>query len=235
MIFWSDYWEIHLDNPRLVRDRQAFLWDSFDNRPRFWAPLADLLESVLPEKVGYSDLREWRWSMEGMETATFGAGCYWCIEAVFQRLNGVISVASGYAGGHVANPTYHQICGGETGHAEVVQLRFDPAKISFEHLLEWFWRAHDPTTLNRQDADVGTQYRSAIFYHDEKQGETAERSKAAMDASGSFADPIVTEIKPLDVFYPAENYHQDYFNNNRNAPYCSYVIRPKLAKLDLKS
>ncbi len=173
--------------------------------------------------------------MTAMETATLGGGCFWCIEAVFQQLEGVASVVSGYAGGRTPNPTYRQVCGGETGHAEVIQIRFDPAEISYDLLLDWFWRAHDPTTLNRQGADVGTQYRSVIYYHDDKQRDAAERSKAKMEESGAFQDPIVTQIEPLDVFYPAEDYHQDYFRNNGNAPYCSYVIRPKLAKLKLES
>ncbi len=161
---------------------------------------------------------------------TFGGGCFWCIEAVFQRLDGVKSVASGYAGGTVANPTYKQVCTGETGHAEVVQIEFDPAKISFGKLLEVFWAAHDPTTLNRQGHDSGTQYRSAIFYENEEQKAAAEKSKA--EAKGEFKDPIVTEIAPLTVFYKAEDYHQNYYNDNAGSnPYCSAVIRPKLQKL----
>jgi peptide-methionine (S)-S-oxide reductase len=167
------------------------------------------------------------------ELATFGAGCFWCVEAVFQRIEGVVAVVPGYSGGQTANPTYKDICTGETGHAEVAQVEFDPAKVSFEELLKVFWKSHDPTTLNRQGADVGTQYRSVIFYHDERQQALAEKSKQAADKSGAFANPIVTEISPLTAFYPAENYHQDYFDNNPNAPYCQYVIRPKLEKLGL--
>ena len=167
-----------------------------------------------------------------LELATLGGGCFWCIEAVFERLEGVQSVTSGYAGGQVANPTYEQVCSGTSGHAEVAQIAFDPKKITFEKLLETFWEAHDPTTLNRQGADKGTQYRSAIFYHNESQKAAAEKSKKA--AQAHFASPIVTEIAPLTQFYKAENYHQDYFRNNPSARYCTYVIRPKLDKLDKK-
>ncbi len=161
---------------------------------------------------------------------TFGGGCFWCIEAVFQRLKGVKSVASGYAGGEVPNPTYKQVCTGETGHAEVVQLEFDPAEVSFETLLKVFWAAHDPTTLNRQGNVVGTQYRSAIFYENDAQKAASEKSKA--EAQKDFKQPIVTQIAPLTKFYKAEDYHQNYFNENgdRN-PYCAVVIRPKLQKL----
>lgn len=167
-----------------------------------------------------------------LEKATFGAGCFWCTEAVFQRLPGVVSVMPGYAGGTKPNPTYEEVCTGTTGHAEVAQITYDPSKISYEKLLEMFWESHDPTTLNRQGADVGAQYRSVIFYHDEKQKLAAERSKR--EAQKDFHDPIVTETQPLDHFYQAENYHQDYFNNNPNAPYCIFVIKPKLKKLNLK-
>lgn len=165
-----------------------------------------------------------------LQRITFGGGCFWCIEAVFQRLVGVKSVASGYAGGAVPNPTYKQICTGTTGHAEVVQLEFDPQQISYEKLLEVFWAAHDPTTLNRQGADEGTQYRSIILYENGAQKSTAEKSKAA--AQSQFKDPIVTEIVPLKIFYKAEDYHQNYFNQNADRnPYCTVVIRPKLQKL----
>jgi len=167
-----------------------------------------------------------------MEKATFGGGCFWCVEAVYERLPGVQSVISGYAGGTKANPTYEEVCTGTTGHAEVAQITYDPAKITYEQLLEMFWHAHDPTTLNRQGADVGTQYRSVIFYHDEKQRAAAEKSRT--EAQKTFDDPIVTEIRPLKEFYPAENYHQDYYNNHANAPYCSFVIKPKLKKLKLE-
>jgi peptide-methionine (S)-S-oxide reductase len=167
-----------------------------------------------------------------MEKATFGAGCFWCVEAVFERLDGVSSVVSGYAGGNKANPTYEEVCTGQTGHAEVAQITFDPSKISYEKLLSIFWESHDPTTLNRQGADAGTQYRSAIFYHDERQRLAAEQSMA--EARKEFDDPIVTEIVALKEFYPAENYHQDYYNNHKNAPYCALVIGPKLKKLKLE-
>ncbi len=166
----------------------------------------------------------------GTQRITFGGGCFWCIEAVFQRLDGVKTVASGYAGGAVPNPTYKQVCTGETGHAEVVQIEFDATKTSFDKLLEVFWAAHDPTTLNRQGGDAGTQYRSVIFYESEAQKAAAEKSKAA--AQPEFKDPIVTEISPLPTFYKAEDYHQNYFNENAGSnPYCSVVIRPKLQKL----
>lgn len=170
--------------------------------------------------------------MEGLEKATLGAGCFWCVEAVFERLDGVQSVVSGYAGGSKPNPTYEEVCSGETGHAEVAQITFDPAKISYEQILNIFWQSHDPTTLNRQGGDRGTQYRSVIFYHGEQQKAIAEKSK--LSAQKLFADPIVTEIQPLPTFYAAENYHQDYFRNNPNAPYCRMVIAPKLSKLKLK-
>lgn len=166
----------------------------------------------------------------GTEKLTFGGGCFWCLEAVFQRLNGVTSVASGYAGGKVENPTYKQVCAGDTGHAEVVQIEFKPAVLPLEKLLEVFWAAHDPTTLNRQGHDVGTQYRSAIFYASEAQKAAAEKSKAS--AQKDFKDPIVTEISPLTKFYVAEDYHQNYFNLNASKnPYCAVVISPKLQKL----
>lgn len=162
--------------------------------------------------------------------ATLGGGCFWCVEAVFERVPGILDAVSGYAGGDVENPTYKQVCSGRTGHAEVVELTFDPAVISYEQILELFFRAHDPTTLNRQGADTGTQYRSSIMCHDAQQLEIARKAKAA--AQAHWKDPIVTEIVPAPRFYPAEDYHQDYFANNPNAPYCFAVIRPKLDKLD---
>ena len=165
------------------------------------------------------------------ERATFGAGCYWCIEAVLQRVPGVVSVSSGFMGGKTANPTYEDVCTGRTGHAEVVQVEYDPVKLPYERLLEWFWKAHDPTQLNRQGADVGTQYRSVIFYHSDAQRVAAEKSKAALAQSGVLGKPVVTEISPASVFYRAEGYHQDYYNQNRAAPYCQFVIDPKLRKL----
>lgn len=166
-----------------------------------------------------------------LETATLGAGCFWCVEAVFQNLKGVLSVVSGYAGGHLENPTYQQVCSGTTGHAEAVQIIFDPEVISFEDLLYVFWRTHDPTTLNRQGADVGTQYRSAIFSHNQKQKEIAEKSKVETDASGLWPGSIVTEISPLEKFYKAEEYHRDYYKLNSEQPYCRLVIDPKIQKL----
>jgi len=169
--------------------------------------------------------------MDGMRIATFGGGCFWCLEAVFERLPGVSAVVSGYAGGKKPNPTYREVCSGTTGHAEVVNVHFDPQKITFEELLNLFWTCHDPTTLNRQGADVGSQYRSVIYYQDEDQRLAAEASKAALAAAGTYANPIVTEIAPLDRFYEAEDYHQDYFRNNADAPYCRYVILPKLSKV----
>lgn len=165
-----------------------------------------------------------------LDTATFGAGCFWCVEAVFLELKGVKSVTSGYAGGTTKNPTYKEICTGTTGHAEVAQIVYDPSVISYDELLEVFWQTHDPTTLNRQGADAGTQYRSVIFYHNENQKLLAEKYKKELDASGAWENPIVTEISPAPVFYKAENYHQDYYNNNKSQGYCQYVIQPKLEK-----
>lgn len=166
------------------------------------------------------------------ETATFGTGCFWCTEAIFQQLKGVIKVTSGYSGGYVANPTYEQVCEKNTGHAEVVQVLFDPKQISYDELLEIFWQTHDPTTLDRQGNDVGPQYRSVIFYHSAEQKEKAERYKAELDKSGAFPDPIVTAIEPYKNFYSAENYHQDYYRNNGRQPYCQLVIRPKVEKFE---
>jgi len=162
------------------------------------------------------------------EKATVGGGCFWCTEAVYQEVPGVLSVTSGYAGGDVPNPTYAQVCSGQTGHAEVVQIEFDPKKISYEKVIDLFWKAHDPTTRNRQGADVGTQYRSIILYENEAQKEAAEKSKAA--AASHFKDPIVTEIVPLKTFYKAEDYHQNYSENNPNNPYVQGVVEPKVAK-----
>jgi len=167
-----------------------------------------------------------------MELATFGSGCFWCTEAVFQQLKGVKSVVSGYSGGHLESPTYQQVTTGRTGHAEVCQIEFDPDVISYETLLEVFFSTHDPTTLNRQGNDVGTQYRSVIFYHDEQQKKAAEKIKSELDGKKSFKNPIVTEITAFDKFYPAENYHQNYYRNNPNQGYCRYVISPKLDKFE---
>ena len=168
---------------------------------------------------------------QGLAQATFGSGCFWCTEAVFQQLKGVERVVSGYSGGASENPTYEDICSGATGHAEVIQVSYDPQVVGYDELLEVFWKTHDPTTLNRQGNDVGTQYRSVVFYHDEEQRRLAEHYKKRLDAAGIFRRPIVTEISPVTEFYPAENYHQNYFQDNSRQPYCSSVIRPKLEKL----
>jgi peptide-methionine (S)-S-oxide reductase len=170
-------------------------------------------------------------TMKELEKATFGAGCFWCVEAVFQRLDGVKDVVPGYCGGDKVNPTYKEVCTGRTGHAEVAQITFDPATIAFDELLNMFWQSHDPTTRNRQGNDVGTQYRSAVFYHNEEQRSAAEESKENLDNSEIFSNQIVTEITALDQFWPAEDYHNNYYNNNPNQPYCRIVIKPKLDKL----
>jgi len=164
------------------------------------------------------------------ETATFGSGCFWCTEAIFKSLKGVETVESGYSGGQLKNPTYKEICTGETGHAEVIQITFDPQVIKFQELLEVFWETHDPTTLNRQGADVGTQYRSVIFYHSPEQKEIAGKYKAELNRENVFGKLVVTEITAFGKFYKAENYHQDYFANNRSQGYCQFVIVPKLEK-----
>lgn len=167
-----------------------------------------------------------------LQKATFGMGCFWCSEALFERLNGVVSVRSGYEGGHVANPTYEDVCSGTTGHAEVIEVSYDPTKINYDELLEVFWKSHDPTTLNRQGEDVGTQYRSVIFYHSEEQKTLAEKYKAELNNTNAFGKKVVTIIEAAKPFYTAENYHQNYFNNNKNQPYCRLVILPKLEKLE---
>jgi len=169
---------------------------------------------------------------EGNKLATFGTGCFWCTEAIFERLVGVESVVSGYSGGEVFNPTYEQVCSGNTGHAEVCQIEYDPKVISFDELLEVFWKTHDPTTLNRQGNDVGTQYRSAIFYHDDRQKEIAESYIAKLDSEKIYSNPIVTEVTPFKNFFPAEKYHQDYYRNNTFQGYCAFVITPKLEKFE---
>ena len=166
--------------------------------------------------------------------ATLGAGCFWCVEAVFQQLKGVSSVEAGYAGGDVENPSYEEVCTGRTGHAEVARIYYDPNEITFEELLQVFWHTHNPTTLNRQGGDVGTQYRSAIFYHDEEQKQIAEKSLKEADTSDLWEDPIVTKIEPLKNFSKAEDYHQDYYEKHKNGPYCDAVIEPKLKKLKEK-
>ena len=162
--------------------------------------------------------------------ATFGAGCFWCVEAVFQDLNGVYSVESGYMGGKKQDPTYKEVCTGMTGHAEVCRIIYDPRILTFKDLLEVFWQTHDPTTLNRQGNDVGTQYRSAIFYYSEEQKKEAEFYKSELDKSGAFSDPIVTTLEKVDRFFPAEGYHQNYYNQNGDQPYCAFVIKPKVEK-----
>ena len=168
---------------------------------------------------------------DSLEMTTLGGGCFWCVEAVYQELQGVQSAVSGYAGGAVENPTYYQVCNGTTGHAEVVQITFDPKIITFEDILYVFWRTHDPTTLNRQGYDVGTQYRSIILYHSEQQRAIAEKSKRDTDASGLWPNPIVTEISPFTTFYKAEDYHQNFYRDNPYQPYCRAIIDPKITKL----
>jgi peptide-methionine (S)-S-oxide reductase len=166
------------------------------------------------------------------DTATFGTGCFWCTEAVFQELKGVLKVTSGYSGGTVKNPSYEEVCSGTTGHAECLQIIYDPKVISFDELLEVFWEAHDPTTLNRQGNDVGTQYRSVIFYHNDEQKKKSEEYKMKLDKSGAYSNPVVTEISPFTRFYAAEDYHQDYYRLHGSQPYCTFVIRPKVEKFE---
>lgn len=165
-----------------------------------------------------------------LDTATFGAGCFWCVEAQFQLLDGVISVTSGYSGGTVKNPAYREVCNGTTGHAEVVQVVYDTTKLSYDEMLEAFWHTHDPTQLNRQGNDVGTQYRSVIFYHNEEQKKKAEYYKQQMNEKNTWGKPVVTEISPFTAFYKAEDYHQNYYNQNGSEGYCQYVVRPKVEK-----
>jgi peptide-methionine (S)-S-oxide reductase len=169
-------------------------------------------------------------NIANMDTATFGAGCFWCVEAQFQLLEGVLSVTSGFSGGTVKNPSYKEVCNGTTGHAEVCQIIYDPSKITYDELLAAFWQTHDPTQLNQQGNDHGTQYRSVIFYHNEAQKQLAEKYKKELSASGAWDKPIVTEISPAGPFYKAEGYHQNYFNGNGEQPYCQYVIQPKVEK-----
>lgn len=165
------------------------------------------------------------------ELATFGAGCFWCTEAVFQRLKGVEKVVSGFSGGNVKNPAYREVVSGRTGHAEVTQITFDPAVISYQELLEVFWKTHDPTTLNRQGADVGTHYRSIVLYHNDEQGKLANEYKMKLDAADIWPNPIVTEVVPFEAFYPADEQHQNFYNLNQSQPYCTFVINPKVNKL----
>jgi peptide-methionine (S)-S-oxide reductase len=192
-------------------------------------PLALLLGS---SATGPAQTKHMNNSTNGLETVTLGGGCFWCTEAVFQMLPGVKSVSSGYAGGTKENPTYKEVCTGQTGHAEVIQIAYDPKVVSYEKVLKTFWEVHDPTTLNRQGADSGTQYRSIILYSSDAQKAAAEKSKA--EAQKHFNKPIVTEIVPLKNFYPAEDYHQDYYRSNPNQPYCRAIIRPKVEKFEQK-
>jgi peptide-methionine (S)-S-oxide reductase len=167
---------------------------------------------------------------EGLEKATLGGGCFWCTEAVYQQLKGVVSVSPGYSGGHIKNPTYEEVCQGTTGHAEVVQISFNPSEVSFDEILEVFFEVHDPTTLNRQGADVGTQYRSVIFYHSEEQKQAAIKAIEVLNISKLLPKPVVTEVTPFTQFYEAEGYHKNYFNRNQNQPYCRMVVSPKVQK-----
>ncbi len=194
----------------------------------FWRRAA-LLPALLLNSIALSNMNAETPSKT--ETAVLGGGCFWCVEAVYHRIDGVVSVESGYAGGHVKNPTYKQVITGKTGHAEVVKITYDPDKITYDQVIGLFWEAHDPTTLNRQGADVGPQYRSIILYENDAQKQIAETSK--VNAAANFDDPIVTEIVPLRAFYMAEGYHQDYYENNSRQGYCTYVIKPKLKKLGL--
>lgn len=187
-------------------------------------------KNVEPTKKSTLTQNELIMDSSKIDTATFGAGCFWCVEAVFQRMNGVVGVASGYSGGAIKNPSYKEICTGRTGHAEVVQVYFNSEVVTFKELLEVFWVAHDPTTLNRQGNDVGTQYRSVIYYHSEEQQHLAELYKKKLNDEKAFDNPVVTEISPFTIFYKAEDYHQNYFNENGSQPYCSFVVAPKVDK-----
>jgi peptide-methionine (S)-S-oxide reductase len=209
--------EIFKNNQKLVKQ---FLWILFATGALNLAALAQPTNAMNTNQSPKT------------ETADFGGGCFWCMEAVFERLPGVISVTSGFAGGHTENPTYQEVCTETTGHAEVTEIAFDPTKISYDHLLNVFWQAHDPTTLNRQGADEGTSYRSIILYRDKKQKLEAEKSM--LEAQKNFHNPIVTEIVPLKKFWPAEDYHQEYYDKNPNQGYCQVVIAPKLEKLEKK-
>ncbi len=181
-----------------------------------------------------NDINGEKTKMKNRETAVLGAGCFWCVEAIFQKLKGVISVEPGYTGGTVANPTYEEVCSGKTGHAEVAKIVFDSTKISYGEILDVFFEIHDPTTLNRQGNDIGEQYRSVIFYADEQQRKIAEETVKRLEAEKVYDSPIVTEIVPLETFYPAENYHKNYYENNKDKPYCRFVISPKVKKFEKK-
>lgn len=184
-------------------------------------------ENEIEKKKNMSEVQN-----KNLTTATFASGCFWCTEAIFERVKGVYSIESGYTGGTIENPTYEQVCSGNTNHAEAIQLMYDSSEITYDELLEIFWKTHDPTTLNKQGADTGTQYRSAIFYHNEEQKRKAEFYKDELNKAGLWKDPIVTEIVPFKKFYKAENYHQDYYENNPNQGYCAYVITPKVEKFE---
>lgn len=218
---------MQMNSPRLIQfGLVVVLFSVFMFGSHFATSYADPIVSRLPKfEPAKSD------SDKKLGTATFGNGCFWCTEAVFERLNGVESVISGYCGGHVKNPTYQAVCTGQTGHAEVVQIKYDPSVITFPELLEVFWRTHDPTTLNRQGPDVGTQYRSAIFYHDDEQKELASYYKKKLDESKAYRSSIVTEITEIKKFYPAEKYHQNYYELNKSQAYCRAVVRLKVSKL----
>ena len=194
------------------------------------AGVLEIYSASFGQSAGTQQKRKETMNPVSLDTVTFAAGCFWCLEAIFQNLKGVHSVVSGYSGGHTPNPTYKQVCADTSGHAEACQITFDPKEISFADLLEVFWKVHDPTTLNRQGNDEGTQYRSAIFYHNEEQRRLAEHYKKELDAAGAFSAPIVTEISPFQKFYKAEDYHQNYYNENGNQPYCRFVIQPKVEK-----
>ncbi len=183
--------------------------------------------TISQEKQSFKNMTD-----KNVEVTTLGAGCFWCVEALYSKLDGVIKVESGYSGGTVKNPSYREVCEGNTGHAEVIQVTFNPSKVTFAQILEVFFKTHDPTTLNRQGADIGTQYRSVIFYHSDKQKKTAEEIKQKLNDAGIWNDPIVTAIDPFIVFFKAEDYHQDYYSNNKNQPYCRMVITPKIEKFE---
>ena len=191
-----------------------------------------LCTSCAQQSKQSSPKQEQRNMTSSLDTATLASGCFWCVEAIFQNLKGVQSVASGYSGGTVKNPSYEEVCSGTTGHAEACQIVYDPKQITFDELLEVFWKMHDPTTLNQQGADVGTQYRSAVFYHNEEQKKLAEHYKKELNASGVYSSPVVTEITPYTNFYKAEDYHQNYYNQHGDQPYCRLVIQPKVEKFN---
>lgn len=189
-------------------------------------------QPAVKDKKKQSSHKQNKYMNANLEVATFGGGCYWCMEAIFQRLDGVEKVESGFSGGQVKNPTYREVCTGATGHAEVIQISFDTTKVSFAELLKIFFTMHDPTTLNRQGNDVGTQYRSAVFYHNEEQKNATEEIISALNKAHAYPSPIVTEVTKFDVFYKAEDYHQNYYNENSGEGYCRYVIQPKVEKFE---